>query len=74
MSDDPRDPLVVFGNKAISFFAGQGYVTMVIPVPGGTVGIRFISMEEMLTAFQGMMEAACLVWPDHDYTKEYLSE
>lgn len=54
--------------------AKQDYIVMVVPIGAGTIGIRFISPEHLLTTFGELLQAAEKVWPNNEWVKEYKRE
>ena len=59
----------------ITFEAGHGFVTAVINFDRKTtIGLKFESLEQMLTFSVGLMEHAAIVWPNHPLVKMYQEE
>jgi hypothetical protein len=75
-----RKPVVI--PMGIEIQANQDHVVMIFPFDSssiptgkkGTIGIRFVSPEHLLETFNRLIEAACKVWPDNEWIKEYIRE
>ena len=64
-----RKPVVI--QQSVEIQANIDHVVMILPAPGGTIGVRFVSPEHLLTTFEALMEAAIKVWPDNEWVREY---
>ena len=58
----------------VTFEAGRGFVTAVIHIKDSTIGLKFISPEQLLTFFTEMMNHAVIAWPDDEFIRYYLDE
>lgn len=58
----------------VTFEAGKGFVTAVIHIEKSTIGLNFMSPEQLLEFFTGLMEHAVIAWPDNEFIKYYLQD
>ena len=58
----------------VSFEAGRGFVTAVIHIDNSTIGIKFVSPDQLLDVFTQLMENAVIAWPDNQYIQYYLDD
>lgn len=56
----------------VTFESGSGFVTAVIRIDSNTtIGIKFMSPEQLLNFFVQLMEGAEIAWPDDPFVKYY---
>lgn len=56
----------------VTFESGPGHVVAVFDTGEiSTIGLRFESIEQMITFFTGLMTEAAKVWPEHEMIKYY---
>jgi len=58
----------------VTFEAGPGFVTAVIHIENSTIGLKFVSPEQLLEFFTGLMEHAVIAWPDNPFIQYYLQD
>lgn len=58
----------------VTFEAGKGFVTAVIHAGDSTLGLKFVSPEQLLEFFTGLMEHAVIAWPDNEFIQFYLQD
>lgn len=58
----------------VTFEAGKGFVTAVIHIDNSTIGLKFISPDQLLGFFTELMENAVIAWPENEFIKYYLLE
>jgi hypothetical protein len=81
MSNRDNVPLM---DLTVKVLAKKDHVVLVIPIGElplrvdgrrpDTVGLRFMSVEHMLTIFHHIAEKAAEVWPDDPYIQIYLED
>lgn len=59
-------------NLPVSFEAGRGFVTAVIHIGGSTLGLKFLSPDQLLGFFNELMEIAVIAWPEDPFIQYYL--
>ena len=65
-------PRIVFEitQSEVTFRAYKDHIVAVVPIGNrGTVGLRFVSVEHILTFCTMLIEKAALTWPEHELIK-----
>lgn len=59
---------------AVNVGQPNAHVVAVMQIGGSTIGLRFESVDQLMTFFARLIEKAAKVWPDNEWIKEYLSD